>query len=87
MKAHTAVTRDRSGERGLNSVSAVGKAQTVSTAGVTAVRSFGMSAMLSPPGMSRPSSPAVGSLGQDKTVVARFRVMKKAVLKAGKDLE
>ena len=46
-----------------------------------------MSAMLSPPGMSRPSSPAVGSVGQDKTVVARFRVMKKAVLKAGKDLE
>eukprot|EP01043_Picozoa_sp_COSAG02_P089225 COSAG02_NODE_26224_length_638_cov_0.766234_1_plen_75_part_00 len=69
------------------SVSTVEKAQTVSTVGLAAVRSFGMSAMLSPPGMSRPSSPAAGSLGQAKTVVARFRVMKKAVLKAGKDLE
>ena len=47
-----------------------------------------MSAMLSPPGMSRPSSPAVGSLGEGKpAVLARFTVLKKAVLKAGKDLE
>jgi hypothetical protein len=47
-----------------------------------------MSSMLSPPGMSRPSSPSVGSLAEGKPVViARFTVVKKAVLKAGKDLE
>ena len=46
-----------------------------------------MSTLLSPPGMSRPTSPAALSPGEDAKPVATFRVLKKAVLKASKDLE
>lgn len=43
--------------------------------------------MLSPPGMSRPTSPAVPSPAGDVKAVAIYRVLKKAVLKESKDLE